>query len=71
MSYKRIGRKLLNESQHCFLRHRLHCNYLIHLLNAVKEFDDKFVFDIVLPGEEGVVVGILENNEGIEYIRLD
>ena len=27
--------------------------------------------DLVMPGEEGVVPGIVEKNDGVQYIRLD
>ena len=47
--------------------------HLIHLLNseAVKPGDKIYDLDIVMPGEEGVVPGVVEKNEGVEYIRLD
>lgn len=47
--------------------------HLIHLLKqeCVKSGDKIYDLDIVLPGEEGVVPGIVEKNEGVEYIRLD
>ncbi len=47
--------------------------HLIHLLKeeCVKEDDKIYDLDIVMPGEEGVVPGIVEKNEGVEYIRLD
>lgn len=47
--------------------------HFIHLLKAecVKESDKIYDLDIVMPGEEGVVPGIVEKNEGVEYIRLD
>ena len=46
--------------------------HLIHLLNEIKNPEDKvYDLDIVMPGEEGVVPGIVERNEGVEYIRLD
>lgn len=47
--------------------------HLIHLLKAecVKANDKIYDLDIVMPGEEGVVPGIVEKNEGVEYIRLD
>lgn len=46
--------------------------HLIHLLNGIKNPADKiYDLDIVMPGEEGVVPGIVEKNEGVEYIRLD
>ena len=47
--------------------------HLIHLLKneCVKRGDKIYDFDIVMPGEEGVVPGIVEKNDGVEYIRLD
>lgn len=47
--------------------------HLIHLLRSdcVKPNDIIYDLDIVMPGEEGVVPGIVEKNEGVEYIRLD
>lgn len=47
--------------------------HLIHLLKSecVKHSDKIYDLDIVMPGEEGVVPGIVEKNEGVEYIRLD
>lgn len=46
--------------------------HLIHLLKEIKNKEDKiYDLDIVMPGEEGVVPGIVEKNEGVEYIRLD
>lgn len=33
--------------------------------------DKIYDLDIVMPGEEGVVPGVVEKNEGVEYIRLD
>ncbi|RXW47916.1 NAD-dependent epimerase/dehydratase [Enterococcus faecium] len=47
--------------------------HLIHLLKdeCVKPEDKIYDLDIVMPGEEGVVPGIVEKNEGVEYIRLD
>ena len=47
--------------------------HLIHLLKneCVKPGDKIYDFDIVMPGEEGVVPGIVEKNDGVEYIRLD
>lgn len=47
--------------------------HLIHLLReeVVKKGDKIYDLDIVMPGEEGVVPGIVEKNEGVEYIRLD
>ena len=47
--------------------------HLIHLLKAecVQDGDKIYDLDIVMPGEEGVVPGIVEKNEGVEYVRLD
>lgn len=47
--------------------------HLIHLLKneVVTDKDKIYVLDIVMPGEEGVVPGIVEKNDGVEYIRLD
>ena len=47
--------------------------HLIHLLQneCVKPGDKIYDLDIVMPGEEGVVPGVVEKNEGVEYIRLD
>ncbi len=46
--------------------------HLIHLLKECANPEDKiYDLDIVMPGEEGVVPGIVENNEGVNYIRLD
>lgn len=47
--------------------------HLIHLLESecVKPGDKIYDLDIVMPGEEGVVPGIVEKNDGVEYIRLD
>lgn len=47
--------------------------HLIHLLKneCVKDNDKIYDLDIVMPGEEGVVPGVVEKNEGVEYIRLD
>lgn len=47
--------------------------HLIHLLKneCVKLGDKIYDLDIVMPGEEGVVPGIVEDNEGVEYIRKD
>ena len=45
--------------------------HLIHLLK--EQYPDAKIYDldIVMPGEEGVVPGIVEKNDGVEYIRLD
>lgn len=46
--------------------------HLIHLLSKIKGKEDKiYDLDIVMPGEEGVVPGVVEKNDGVEYIRLD
>ncbi len=47
--------------------------HLIHMLKAecMKPSDKIYDLDIVMPGEEGVVPGIVEKNEGVEYIRMD
>lgn len=46
--------------------------HLIHLLNTIKKPGDKiYDLDIVMPGEEGVVPGIVEKNDGVGYIRCD
>ena len=47
--------------------------HLIHLLKeeCIKEGDSIYDLDIVMPGEEGVVPGVVEENKGVEYIRLD
>lgn len=46
--------------------------HLIHLLNETKNKGDMiYDLDIVMPGEEGVVQGIVEKNDGVTYIRLD
>ena len=47
--------------------------HLIHLLKSevVNDGDKIYDLDIVMPGEEGVVPGIVEKNDGVEYIRLD
>lgn len=47
--------------------------HLIHLLRkeCVKAGDKIYDLDLVMPGEEGVVPGIVERNEDVEYIRLD
>lgn len=38
---------------------------------VVKENDKIYVIDIVMPGEEGVVPGIVEKVDGVEYVRAD
>lgn len=46
--------------------------HLIHMLKEnIKPLDKIYDLDIVMPGEEGVVPGIVEKNDGVEYIRLD
>ncbi len=47
--------------------------HLIHLLKdeVVGPEDKIYCLDIVMPGEEGVVPGIVEHNDGVEYIRID
>lgn len=47
--------------------------HLIHLLRqeCVRPGDRIYDLDLVLPGEEGVVPGIVERNEGVEYVRTD
>lgn len=46
--------------------------HLIHLLNCIKKEKDMiYCLDLVMPGEEGVVPGIVEKNEGVIYIRCD
>lgn len=47
--------------------------HLIHLLRSecMKEQDKIYDLDIVMPGEEGVVPGIVEKNDGVRYIRCD
>lgn len=46
--------------------------HLIHLLNDIKkEKDNVYCLDLVMPGEEGVVPGIVEKNDGVIYIRCD
>ena len=47
--------------------------HLIHMIkeSCIKPGDKIYDLDIVMPGEEGVVPGIVERNDGVEYIRLD
>lgn len=45
--------------------------HLIHLLKETHPADKIYCLDIVMPGEEGVVPGVVEKNDGVEYIRLD
>ena len=48
-------------------------SHLIHMLKneCTREGDKIYNLDIVMPGEEGIVPGIVEKNDGVEYIRLD
>lgn len=47
--------------------------HLIHRLKdaCVKSGDCIYDLDLVMPGEEGVVPGIVEKNEGVIYRRVD
>ena len=47
--------------------------HLIHRLKdaCVKPGDCIYDLDLVMPGEEGVVPGIVEKNEGVIYRRVD
>lgn len=47
--------------------------HLIHKLKTIYNpgVDHIIVVDIVMPGEEGVVPGVVEHNDGVEYIRGD
>lgn len=47
--------------------------HLINLLKAeaVTKNDKIYAIDIVMPGEEGVVPGVVQRIEGVEYIRFD
>ncbi len=47
--------------------------HLINLLKAevVNDGDHIYALDIVMPGEEGVVPGVVEEIEGVDYIRCD
>ncbi len=47
--------------------------HLIHLLReeVVGPEDRIYDLDIVMPGEEGVVPGIVEKNDGVDYVRID
>ena len=47
--------------------------HLIHLLNKEVLQAGEKIYDcyIVMPGEEGVVPGIVERNENVEYVRID
>ena len=45
--------------------------HLIHILQEVNSTAKIYDLDIVMPGEEGVVPGIVEKNDGVIYKRLD
>ena len=47
--------------------------HLIHVLNreVLRPGDRIYDCDIVMPGEEGVVPGVVEKNENVEYMRID
>lgn len=45
--------------------------HLIHLLKGTKPQANIYCLDIVMPGEEGVVPGIVEKNDGVFYERVD
>ena len=45
--------------------------HLIHLLKKECPNDQIYCLDIVMPGEEGVVPGIVEKNDGVVYERID
>lgn len=47
--------------------------HLINLLEdeVLTDTDKIYALDIVMPGEEGVVPGIVERIDGVEYIRCD
>lgn len=47
--------------------------HLIQVLQtqSVRPNDKIWAIDIVMPGEEGVVPGVVEKIEGVEYIRCD
>lgn len=45
--------------------------HLIHLLKETHPTDKIYCLDIVMPGEEGVVPGIVEKNDGVVYERVD
>lgn len=45
--------------------------HLIHLLKKERPEVNIYCLDIVMPGEEGVVPGIVEKNEGVKYERVD
>lgn len=46
--------------------------HLINLIQTTAAPEDKiYALDIVMPGEEGVVPGVVEKIEGVEYQRVD
>lgn len=45
--------------------------HLIHLLKKTQPNANIYCLDIVMPGEEGVVPGIVEHNDGVVYERVD
>ncbi|WP_088228891.1 NAD(P)-dependent oxidoreductase [Desulfosporosinus sp. FKB] len=45
--------------------------HLIHLLKEQKKEAKIYCLDMVMPGEEGVVPGIVEKNDGVIYERVD
>ena len=45
--------------------------HLIHLLKETNPEANIYDLDIVMPGEEGVVPGIVEKNDGVIYERVD
>ena len=45
--------------------------HLIHLLKETQPADNIYCLDIVMPGEEGLVPGIVEKNDGVIYERID
>lgn len=45
--------------------------HLIHLLKENHSADNIYCLDIVMPGEEGVVPGIVEKNDDVVYERVD
>ena len=45
--------------------------HLIHLLKETHPESNIYDLDIVMPGEEGVVPGIVEKNDGVIYERVD
>ena len=46
--------------------------HLIHKLTEIKgNVDNIYVLDLVMPGEEGVVPGVVEKIPGVEYILTD